>query len=449
MFLVHHHDFCFSFLSLAQLIEGEKKRSNKNKQRSSCLNTSTTIHLHFILHFIYTNIEFSKKLLTTLRLLQDPSANSKLGIPALDRLLATNTPRFDPTNLSSVPAPPIIEITSPVPKYGKTELLYWIIAQLVLGDLTDHDEQYHASAEDSTKDDTTGTRSQERIEQMETLENQTSNDETGPEATVLQDEQSEPLKDPQPNPGPNTQQAAQSTAIALLATSPISILRLSQITLHRIQQLHPSITLTKAQELTHTALSHIHIFQPQSLQSLISTISTLPSYFLNPSNKSFDRKLAIVLDSASAYFWEDKHSIGERQGQGNVGKYPALAAVLKRISGTLQAPIFFSTENISATTSIASNSGRAETMALRPSLPPPWSTLPSLRLIIQKPEIAGFGKDIDAKMAIRENKNRQGRIREVGLKVSVNQYGNEGWMSTSHPCQSFTLNITNHGVEIG
>ncbi|THX38421.1 hypothetical protein D6D08_10712, partial [Aureobasidium pullulans] len=250
-------------------------------------------------------------------ILHDPSANFKLGISALDRLLATNTPRFDPTNLSSVPAPPIIEITSPVPKSGKTELLYWIIAQLVLGDLTDHDEQYHASAEDSTKDDTREAGSQETIEQMETLENQTSNDETDPEATVLQDEQSEPPKDPQPNPGPHPQQSTQSTAIALLATSPISISHLGQITLHQIQQLHPSMTLTKAQELTHTALSHIHIFQPQSLQSLISTISTLPSYFLNPSNKSFDRKLAIVLDSASAYFWEDKHSTGERQGQGN------------------------------------------------------------------------------------------------------------------------------------
>ncbi|THY65947.1 hypothetical protein D6C95_10549, partial [Aureobasidium pullulans] len=252
-----------------------------------------------------------------------PSANSKFGIPALDKLLATNTPRFAPTNLSSVPAPPIIEITSPVPKSGKTELLYWIIAQLVLGDLRDHDGQYHASADDSTKDDTRETGSQERIEQTETLENQTSDDETDPEATVLQKERPEPLKDPQPNPGPHPQQAAQPTAIALLATSPISISRLSQTILHRIQQLHPSITLTKAQELTHTALSHIHVFQPSSLQSLISTISTLPSYFLNPSNKGFDKKLAIVLDSASAYFWEDKYSIGERQG--NVGKYPALA----------------------------------------------------------------------------------------------------------------------------
>lgn len=272
---------------------------------------------------------------------------------------------------------------------------------------------------------------------METSEDQSKDSETHVEATVPQDERFEPLKDPQPHPGPHPQQSTQSTAIALLATSPISILRLSQITLHRIQQLHPSITLTKAQELTHTALSHIHIFQPHSLQSLISTISTLPSYFLNPSNKSFDRKLAIVLDSASAYFWEDKYSMGERQG--NVGKYPALAAVLKRVSGTLQAPVFYTTEHLNPVTDI---------LALRPSLPPPWSILPTLRLIIARPPIPGFGKDIDAQTAIREKKNRQGRMREAGLKVSVNQYGNEGWMST-HPPQSFSIHITNHGVEIG
>ncbi|THY05209.1 hypothetical protein D6D01_10024 [Aureobasidium pullulans] len=334
---------------------------------------------------------------------------------------------------------------SPVPKSGKTELFYWIIAQLVLGDLTGHVEQHHASVDDSTKDDTRDTGCQERIEQTETLENQTSNDETGPEATVSENERLEPLEDPQPNPGPNTHHPAHPTAIALLATSPISISRLSQTTLHRIQQLHPSIALTKAQELTHTALSNIHIFQPPSLRSLISTISTLPSYFLDPSNKSFDRKLAIVIDSASAYFWEDKYSVGERQG--NVGKYPALAAVLKRVSGTLQAPIFFSTENISPVTTIKSTSGRAEPLALRPSLPPPWSTLPTLRLIISSPPVPGFDKDTDAQTAIRENKNRQRRVTEAGFEVSVNQYGNEGWMS-NHPPQSFTLNITNPGVEI-
>ena len=285
--------------------------------------------------------------MTTLRLLQDPSANSKLDIPALDRLLATNTPRVDPTNLSSVPAPPIIEITSPVPKSGKTELLYWIVAQLVLGDLRDENAQHYGQTDDSTKDDRGEAADQDRDGQSKNQEDQATNpseaDSEVQDATERLEDSSEHQTRSQTNPRPTSQHPTHPTAIALLTTTPISIPRLAQIILHQTQQLHPPTTLKEAQALTHTALSHIHIFQPLSLPSLISTLSSLPAYFLSPANPSFDRNLVIILDSASAYVWDDKvtttAAAAGGQKQGLVGKYPALAIVLRRTSAQLQAAV--------------------------------------------------------------------------------------------------------------
>ncbi len=76
------------------------------------------------------------------------------------------------------------------------------------------------------------------------------------------------------------------------------------------------------------ALRHVHIFQPQSLASLVATVEALPQYLLQkpssradadpsteasagenrfPRHYSSNRVLhAVLLDSASAFYWEDR-----------------------------------------------------------------------------------------------------------------------------------------------
>jgi hypothetical protein len=64
-----------------------------------------------------------------------------------------------------------------------------------------------------------------------------------------------------------------------------------------------------------SALRHVHIFRPQSQTSLLATLDSLPSYFLqNKSNPSLHRPLAfIALDSLPAFHWQQRAEIETKQ----------------------------------------------------------------------------------------------------------------------------------------
>ncbi|KAH0327552.1 hypothetical protein KCU71_g1448, partial [Aureobasidium melanogenum] len=395
------------------------------------------------------------ELLTTLRLLHDPSSNSKLGIPALDKLLATHTTRFDPTNLSGIPAPPIIEITSPAPKSGKTEFLYWVIANLVLGGGgLDQPEGVTADHADDSVGDGTGTTSghtgdhEKPSADVDIARDETEHiDATIPQTTDQPDQ-------PHNNSTPQTNQPKQSNqttpkAVALLSTSPINVPRLSQILLHHLLTLRPTLSPTEAQPLIITALSHIHIYQPTSISSLLATVSSLPSYFFSTSNTSKDRRLGgIFISTPSAYFWEDKVQVvtsaatSASASASKTGKFAALAMVLRRVGAVLQTPVFYTTSHLSAS-SASSSSTDPVTWALPPALASPFSTLPTLRLIISRGAIKGFSKEVDAETAFRQREARATATRNSNFRVRVNQWGNELQRNTG-----FEVKIDASGVRI-
>jgi hypothetical protein len=358
----------------------------------------------------------------------------------LDKLLANHTTRFDPTNLSAIPAPPIVELTSPGPKSGKTELLYWIIANLVLGSDTQDTpgDVELRQADETAKGDTTTTPDDTKDNEITDPEAQTEDEDTNIQADIPYRPPPEQPDHYSPPPsidvrGEPDNQHTKPTTIVLISTSPVNIPRLAQLLLHNLMTSTPHLPLSTAQDVIHKTLSHIHIFQPTSLSSLIATTSSLPTYSLDPKSGSAGRRLgAIIIDSASTLFWNDKVGAGAGQGQGQ-SKYPALASTLKRTSTALQSPIIFTTENISATsasTTISNPSATAtstDTTAIRPQLPPPFSTLPTLRLIISRNHtIHPFHKDMDAETALKHTEAREKAVREAGFVVRVNKWGSDG-----------------------
>src|SRR4030095_12875097 len=60
--------------------------------------------------------------------------------------------------------------------------------------------------------------------------------------------------------------------------------------------------------MLHECLRHVHVFRPQSSQALLATIQSLETYLLDGSDHiSGLRPLrAIVLDSATAFYWQDR-----------------------------------------------------------------------------------------------------------------------------------------------
>jgi hypothetical protein len=85
-----------------------------------------------------------------------------------------------------------------------------------------------------------------------------------------------------------------------------------------------------ADALIRASLVHVHVFRPQSAASLLATVESIPAYLLaQPSGKttrpamplppqhySANRRLhAILLDSASAFYWQDRYDQQEQQQQ--------------------------------------------------------------------------------------------------------------------------------------
>lgn len=242
------------------------------------------------------------------------------------------------------------------------------------------------------------------------------------------------------------------TTIALISTSGIDLPRLTQILYHYLLSTTSNLPFPTAQEVIHTALSHIHIFQPSSLSSLIATVSSLPTYFLDPGNGSAERRVgAIIVDSPSTFFWADKAAATTGQGQ---SRYPALASTLKRVSTILSAPIVYTTSHFSATgtttSSSTSSSSSSDNMALRPQLPSPWPTLPTLRLVIDRNAVQGFNRDIDAETAVKHAEGRNKAVREAGYKVSINRWSNEGREGGNRDVDTvgFEVKIDEKGVTV-
>lgn len=232
-------------------------------------------------------------------------------------------------------------------------------------------------------------------------------------------------------------------AVALLSTSPVNISRLSQLLLQHLQTTTPNLSLTEAQPIISTALSHIHIYQPTSLPSLLATLSSLPSYFLSPSNISRDRRLgAIVISTPSSYFWEDKLKSTSTSATSTKGKFPALAAVLKRVSTQLSTPIIYTTSHFSSISS--------DPLALQPALPSPFAAVPTLRLVISRNKVQGFKKEIDAETAVKQTKARDIAVASAGFRVHVNRWGNEGWNERNERQgdTGFAVKIDERGIKL-
>lgn len=228
------------------------------------------------------------------------------------------------------------------------------------------------------------------------------------------------------------------------------------------------------------ALKHVHVFRPQSLASLISTVEHLPTYLFSPSRHfSRDRRLAaILLDSASAFFWQDRAEVAfaslpkdstiptpatintatatnttttnattsSQQKPGS--KYIKLASALKKTSASLKSAVLYTTWNLSGPPSSSSASmapfhvsaaGRDQsrtghgyssgsTATIRPHLPAPWPSLPTLRLAMARRRVRKFPVGVGVEeAAVRGSEERERALAGAVFEVWIDGWGSEEW----------------------
>lgn len=202
------------------------------------------------------------------------------------------------------------------------------------------------------------------------------------------------------------------------------------------------------------ALRHLHIFRPQSLAALTSCLRGVQSYLFDQQRHfSYDRAVGfIAIDSVSAFYWQDRAETEDAAFYAKTSAEPVppppsgyhdLATSLKRASANLQCPVFF-TSHHSGPVQGTSHAGRA----LRPSLPPPFPALPTLRLICQRLQVKKFPPLISVEGALREAADRLKAVEESRYECVVNEWGiNERTLRKLHSVGGgFEFRITDEGV---
>ncbi|GAB7351523.1 hypothetical protein MBLNU459_g2164t1 [Dothideomycetes sp. NU459] len=376
------------------------------------------------------------ELLSSLRVVHDPTSQYRLGIPPLDRLLALFTSPFQERLRQQADheqtyggrqsahraqpkstSPPFIELTSSNAGDGKTQLLYYIIAVSVLPPKFS-DLKLGGQGGIIIVLDTDDRFSVARL------------------ATVMKSYISTQLRHPSRPNHPHD------------SSSPTTAPNTDQ---------DPSVA-----RLIADALSAVHIFRPQSLASLTATVAHLPAHLssLPPATQRLKRVSGIVLDSASAFLWAaraDAEDAAAAAATAEEAGYPALLSALRRASRTLQAPVLYTTWTLGGGQQQQQQRGRQGAARL-------WPHVPVLRLGVARRDVRRFPVGMSAGKALADRAARTAALRRGWFEVGVRGLGGgggggggggEGWSERvvlgmrSGEGRGFCLRVVEGGVFVG
>jgi hypothetical protein len=174
------------------------------------------------------------------------------------------------------------------------------------------------------------------------------------------------------------------------------------------------------------SLQHVHIYQPQNLPSLVSTLSSLQAYLFNskahPSNR---RHLhSIIIDSASAFYWQTRAE-GENESITSLNPgppsnlppttanpYASMIHHLRSLTRTFHCAIIVTTHAFSST---SKDSGE---QILR-TLPAPWPSFPTLRLCLTRDPVRKFASGISAEEDLKEQAARQAAVEQARFTATL------------------------------
>ncbi|KAJ5815808.1 hypothetical protein N7447_008041 [Penicillium robsamsonii] len=246
---------------------------------------------------------------------------------------------------------------------------------------------------------------------------------------------------------------------------------------HRGLSAQPGETADHLESLLVSSLQHVHVFRPQSSSALLATIHTLDSYLFDLSrHRSASRPLQMIaIDSVTAFFWQDRlrdevariEEIGRPQPEIDSDReqknrfhlsdlYTEVVRELKGIQSQFQCAIVYT-----ATVSGGRASGlgpydhsQARVPSLRPALPAPWGTFPTLRLIVHRSSVRPFPPSMATHAAVKDASSRQSVVQQGKISACVNAWGRGEWPRRiveaieANSGGSFSFYIRDSGVEM-
>jgi hypothetical protein len=263
-----------------------------------------------------------------------------------------------------------------------------------------------------------------------------------------------------------------STIVVLDTDNRFCVQRLIQIMRHYIEQqckneqentsaitddnAHPRLDEATTSHLISISLQHIHIFRPQSLPSLLATLSSLPTYLLTATaHHSSNRPLhSVLLDSATAFYWHHRAASETMQlshpGPQPEPTYTHLVHTLRSLAQLFSCPVIATTSPPFVTSTFTSLSAAvdvtgggtgvglsARPQALRHFMPHPWPAFVTVRLRVARVAVPRFALGLSVEEAMGEREERQKEV-ERGRFVAVADDGHGG----------FGFRICAEGVEV-
>jgi hypothetical protein len=235
--------------------------------------------------------------------------------------------------------------------------------------------------------------------------------------------------------------------------------------------------IREIESLLVSSLQHVHVLRPQSSSSLLATLHSLDSYLFDLSrHRSVSRPLQMIaIDSVTAFIWQDRlrdevartEEIGRPREEVDRAReqkqrfylsdlYAELAKELKRLQSQFQCAIVY-TSTVSGGRAAGLgfyDQSQTRTPSLKPALPAPWGTLPTLRLIVHRSTIRPFPPSMAPQAAVKDAPSRQSVVRQGKFSAWVNAWGQEEWprriveaIEASNG-GSFSFYVREYGVDI-
>ena len=200
---------------------------------------------------------------------------------------------------------------------------------------------------------------------------------------------------------------------------------------------------------------HVHVFQPQSSLSLLATLRSLESYLLHSTQHSSHARAlhAIILDSASAFYWQDRREnellnipgvreerAALQQASSNTPSdlnnltIPQIAqetiSSLRHLQHIFSCAIVYTTwglQRASAQRHAQDTHLYSNALSFRPHPPRPWRTFPTLRLVVSRDAVRPFASFMTVQEAERDAASRQTIVSRGEFSVWVDMWGRENW----------------------
>ncbi|PKX88730.1 putative Rad51 family DNA repair protein [Aspergillus novofumigatus IBT 16806] len=231
----------------------------------------------------------------------------------------------------------------------------------------------------------------------------------------------------------------------------------------------PVFSTEELESIIATSLQHVHVFRPQSSASLLATLESLQAYLLDIARHySSHRPLhAIFIDSATAFFWQDKLHDDVTRTE-NIGRpvadiehernqkrifflsdiYAELVQRLKNLQRHFGCIVVYTCNTINSRSITGyqshsqstqqpsgpfdlynpSNQTAARSMpSFRCPLPAPWGTFATLRLVVRRDAVRPFPPMMTARDAQRDAVMRQNVILEGRFLGWVNEWERGEW----------------------